>query len=165
MKCDVDKYYSLLVSILDWQSKRMYNKMLECCAQSLPLLVSLVRDCKHEYGKFDLSSIPAIEVGCRYWAAINDTKHLQSMSEIVQQVPELLDGWGEFIESAFKDAALSLRIQGYVAQNPGVLQNQMRKLLSVSGKDTGRIIGTLVNLRRIVKTKSGKTYELRSSAQ
>jgi hypothetical protein len=160
VKSNVDQYYFLLELIRDCQSKRMYGKMLEYCFQSLALLKTLVQDCKQQYGKFDIDSIPAIEVGCRYWAAMNDMEKLQLLSETVQQVPILHEGWGSIVDSAYKDATLSLKIQEYIRQNPGVLQNKMGKLMGVSGRNTGRIIKTLVNLGYIKRIKSRNTYEL-----
>ncbi|MGE4412201.1 MAG: hypothetical protein AB7E45_00720 [Candidatus Caldatribacteriota bacterium] len=164
VKSSVDQYYSLLELIRDCQSKRLYDKMLEYCSQSLPLLETLVRDWKRQYGKFDIDSIPAIEVGCRYWAVMNDMEKLQLLSETIQQVPELRNGWSSIVDLAYKDARLSLKIQDYTRQNPGVLQNKMGKLLGTSGRDTGRIIRTLVNLGYIAQIKSGTTYELKYSA-
>ncbi len=129
------------------------------------MLPSVVHHCKRAYGKFDLSSIPAIEVGCRYWAAMNDMASLQMVAQTVQQVPELQEGWAGIVESAYEDAALALRIQDYVTQNPSVLQNKIGKLLGVSGKDTARVINTLANLGRIVRIESGKTHGLHPAAQ
>lgn len=159
-KTDVDKYYALLGSIQDSQTKRQFKRMLDCCAQSLPLLCSLVQQCKNEYGRFDLSSIPAIEVGCRYWAALNDTNSLRLVAENIARIPELQRGWRSVVESAFEDAKLSVKIRNFVTENPGALQNRMGKLLGASGKDTGRLINTLANLGIIVRIQSGKTYEL-----
>jgi hypothetical protein len=135
--------------------------MLDCCAKSLPLLRSLVRHSKQEYGSFELSSIPAIEIGCRYWAALNDTDKLRLVAETIRQVPEVQTGWQEIVDSALEDAALAVQIQDYVSRNPGALQSKMGKLLGVSGRDTGRLINTLVKCGRIMRTQAGTTYELR----
>jgi hypothetical protein len=164
-KADLDRYFALLAQIKDWQAERRYDRMLDACASSLPLLPSLVREWKREYGKFEISSIPAVEVGCRYWAALNDTDHLQLVARTLSQVPELEAGWAGVLQSAYDDAALAARIREYVTQNDGVLQSQMGRLLGVSGRDTARVINTLVNLGQIVRAESGKTHTLHSAAQ
>ena len=162
-KSDSDRYFALLGAIQDWQAKKQYDRMLRCCAESLPLLPSLVRDWKREYGAFEISSIPAIEVGCRYWAALNDITALASVESTIAKVPELMEGWAEFVKASYEDAKLARRILDYIRTHHGALQNQMGKLLNVSGKDTARIINTLTNLGKIVRVKSGKTYQLRVS--
>jgi hypothetical protein len=159
-KDKVNSYFQFLGAIQDWQSKRQYGKMLECCAKSIPLLPDLVVDCKRQYGKFDISSIPAIEVGCRYWAALNDTKSLMSVHDVIKSTPELFDGWYDLVSAAFEDDRLAMLIQNYIRDHPGTLQNKLSKLLNVSGRDTSRIINTLVNLDKIQRIKSGNSYEL-----
>jgi hypothetical protein len=156
----VRKYFALVESIRDCHAKREYDKMLDCCTRSLPLLGPLVRHCKREFGKFDVCSIPAIEVGCRHWGALNDIEALQSVAETIEPIPELREGWGGVVGAAYKDAAVATRIQDYLMKNPGAPQNKMGKYLGVPGKDTGRLIHTLTNLGRIVRIQSGKTYEL-----
>ena len=159
----MDKYFELLQHILNWQSKRHYGKMLECCARSLPLLPALIAGHKREYGRFDISSIPAIEVGCRYWAAMNDTEALQSVEKSIRTVPELLEGWASVVRAAFDDERLSSRIQEYVKEHPGTPQNKLGKALGASGRDAARIVGTLVNIGRINRLRSGNTYNLSSA--
>jgi len=157
---NIDEYYALLGKIQDWKSKKNYKKMLASCVKSLPLLPKLVENTKKEYGAFDISSIPAIEVGCRYWAAMNDKATLEVVKQVVASVAELQEGWGEEVEAAFEDEKLSARLQEYIKENPGILQSKLGKLLTVSGQDTGRIVNTLNNLGRIKRVKSGKSYEL-----
>jgi hypothetical protein len=157
---EVRKYFALVESIRDCHAKREYEKMLDCCARSLPLLGPLVRHCKREFGKFDVCSIPAIEAGCRYWGALNDIEALQLVAETIEPIPELRKGWAGIVAAAYKDAALATTIQDYLMKNPGAPQNKMGKYLGVAGKETGRLIHTLTNLGRIVRIQSGKTYEL-----
>jgi hypothetical protein len=143
------------------QSKRDYPRMLECCAQSLPLLPSLVSDTRRQFGAFDICSIPAIEVGCRYWAALQDGSRLQQVAEVVNLVPALKHGWGDVVDAAVADMKLAARIEECLAKSPGLLQTKLGKAVGAPGKDTARIVATLTNLGRVVRTPSGKTYELR----
>jgi len=159
-KFNNDEYFSSLGQIQDWQSKKEYSKMLKACEKSLPLLSKFVDNTKKEFGSFDISSIPAIEVGCRYWAAMNNTDALNKVLKIVQSVPELWDGWLNLVKASFDDKALSKKIQDHIRENPACLQNKMGKALGVSGRDTSRIIGTLNNLEIIKKSRSGKTSQL-----
>ncbi len=160
---DVEKYYALLENLKDWQSKRQFDRMLECCSASMPLLAALVRDCKRDFGSFDLASIPAIEVGCRYWAVINDQQSLRLVAETIRPIPELNEGWAGVVDTAYADAKLALKIRDHIIANPGCLQNKVGEALNESGRNTSRIINTLENIGHVVRTKSGKTYELRWS--
>ena len=162
---DVQKYFALLELIQGYQAKRQYDQMLDACARSLPLLGPLVRHWNREFGKFEVCSIPAIEVGCRYWAALNDIVALKLVTQTIQQIPELREGWAGIVNVAYEDAALATAIQDWVMKNPGVLQNKIGKHLNVPGKDTASLINTLANLGRIVRVQSGKTYELHNVAQ
>ena len=159
-KDDASEYFRLLGAIQDWQAKRQYRKMLECCAKSLPVLPALVSDCKRQYGRFDISSIPAIEIGCRYWAALNDKNSLEAVDDAIKFIPELREGWSDLVRAAFVDERLAKVIQDHIEEHPGTLQNRLGKLLNVSGRDTSRIVRTLTNLGRIDRRKSGNTYEL-----
>jgi hypothetical protein len=158
---DVGTYFALLDSIQAAQSKREYARMLEYCAQSLPLLPSLVRDSKRRYGAFDISSIPAVEIGCRYWAAMQNGDKLRQVAEMVNQVPILKREWGEDVKDAFADMEVVARIEAFIKQNPDWLQTKLSKAVGAPGKDVARVLATLENLGRVVRTRAGKTYKLR----
>ena len=157
----VQTYFGLLDRIRSRQSAHDYLRMLECCAQSLPFLPSLVSDTKKQFGEFDICSIPAIEVGCRYWAALQDGAKLRQVAEVVKRVPALKEGWGDIVDDAFADMALAAQIETCIAQNPGLLQTKLGKAVGAPGRDTSRIVATLENLGRLVRRRAGKTSELR----
>jgi hypothetical protein len=154
---DVDRYYEHLEAIRLLNSKGQYDRMLERCAASLPLLPALVRE--NGGGEFCLE-VPAIDLGCRYWAALGDQDGLQAVSAALSSNPAVEAVYGEVLERAYADCDLSRRIKEYVRENPGAIQSKMGKALGVSGRDTGRIIATLDNLGKIVRTKSGSSYAL-----
>jgi len=158
---DAETYFALLDSIRATQSRRECIRMLEYCAQSLALLPSLVRDCRRQYGAFDVCSIPAIEIGCRYWAALRDGDRLRQVAEVVSQVPILKKEWGHVVKTAFSDLELAARVEACIGKNPGLLQTKLGKAVGAPGKDTTRLVATLTNLGSVVRTRSGKSYELR----
>lgn len=155
-----DEYFSLLGQVQDWQAKKQYTKMLDCCKKSLPLLKKFVENQKKQFGSFDISSIPAIEIGCRYWAALNDDESLNSVKDTITEIPELNEGWSEFVAASFEDSQLSRKIKEFIKENPGFRQNKIGKALGVSGHDTARVINTLNNLGIIRRNYLEKTYEL-----
>lgn len=154
------KYFKLLENIIEWQNKRQYHLMLEYCKKSIPLLKELVEQEIEEYGEFNISSIPAIEIGCRYWAALGDKEAIDYMVNIINKIPIIKERWSWVIERAYKDIELSKAIIEFIRNNPGTLQNRLGKNLQISGKDAGRIVNTLTNLNIIIRKPSKNTYEL-----
>ncbi len=159
-KSDIDEYYRLLGCIKEWQSKKNYDEMLNCCFQSLPHIKGLVIETKKAFKKFDINSIPAIEVGCRYWAAKKDIDKLNIVKGIVNEIPEIKKWWAATVEQAFFDVAISRKIEIYLKNNPGFIQNKLGEAINESGKDTSRIIYTLANLSIVKRVKSGNSYKL-----
>src|SRR5207249_3209173 len=62
-------YYSLLQQIQVSEREGDLRQALRACEESLALLGDFVETEKREYGSFVIQSIPAIEIGARYWAA------------------------------------------------------------------------------------------------
>jgi len=153
-------YFDLLGRIKDWRSKHKYDRMLKCCSASLRFLPNLVAQEKREYGSFQISSIPAIEVGCRYWAALGMRRQLEAVGAVVSDVPELRDGWLEVVDQARADADLADRIRECLDKNPCTHQNKLGRLVSASGRDTSRLVQTMENLGQVRQQRIGKTYEL-----
>jgi len=53
-----DTYFDLLNELEEWQSKKKYSKMLECCSKSLQYLPAFVTHAVKESGSFIICSIP-----------------------------------------------------------------------------------------------------------
>jgi len=123
-------------------------------------LKSLVSETKRQYGSFDISSIPAVEIGCRYWAALGRRDKLENVKKVVRLSKELKEGWLEVVDASFEDANLVERIQRHLENNPGFPQNQLGKALNASGRDTSRLINTLSNLSTVRWVPLENTYAL-----
>lgn len=85
-----DEYYALLEKIEENKSNDNYIKMVEYCEKTLPLLPQFVENWKQTDGEFSINSIPAIELGCKFWAVMNDHAHLNAVKAAVESVPELM---------------------------------------------------------------------------
>lgn len=156
---DLHTYYEYMEKIQEYE-KIDIGKSLDYVNKTIPILDGFVDNIKKSsYGSFDIGTIPAIDVGCRYWAALGDYDKLLIMKEAVENKKEL-HKWIPYIETAFSDAELAKRIKQFLLDNPGALQNTLSKNLNVSGRDTSRIIKTLEKIGLVRRESIGKTYKI-----
>ena len=162
---DFHAYLKLDNEIRELHSKRQIAKMLERCKAVLPLLPALVREearSRRLFGGDEIHSAGyGLDQGLRYWSALGDLDNLGAASAALNRIPEFKLAYSEALERASADSVLSRKIQDHLRENPGAIQSKMGKALGVSGRDTGRIIGTLANTGVIERTKKGSSYELR----
>lgn len=155
----VKRYFELLREIKDLESAREFTPMLQRCSASLPLLPSLVSDCKREYGRFDIESVPAIETGCRYWAALEDEANIEIVAQAIAATPEL-SSWMSAVEQARRDVDLVRRLLDHVAHNPGTIQSTLGQVLGVPSEQARELAYTLAALGRLEREKAGRSYRL-----
>lgn len=156
----VDTYYKLLNNILWHKKSKDYKKMLLECEMSLSLIEPLIIDTKREFGKFDLTSIPAIEIGSNFWAVLKDDKNLNILKELVGFFPEL-SAWKESIDKAFLMKGISSKINEYVKNNSGCMQKELKKNLNFNdGKLISNTIHYMELLGQIRKEKEGNNIKL-----
>lgn len=155
-----DLYWELLSKIEEYQRAKEYGQMLECCRRSIPVLPVMVVECKRTFGRFDIIRIPAIEIGCRYWAALEDRTALNELRQTVSSVPALKRDWGEEVENALTNTNLCAKLKAFLEGNPGCLQNKIAKALGVPGQSVTGLIHTLENLGMIRRVPNGKTYNV-----
>ncbi|MCG2659842.1 MAG: hypothetical protein L6437_06325 [Kiritimatiellae bacterium] len=159
-------YWELLPKIQEYQRAKDYTRMLECCRRSLPVLPAMVAGVKmmnRKFGRtssFDIVRIPAIEIGCRYWAALEDRATLNVLCQVVYAVPDLKRDWGEVVDNALADADLCAKVKALLKNNVGCLQNEIGKTLGASGQSVARLLRTLDNLGMIRRVPNGKTYKV-----
>ena len=84
---------------------------------------------------------------------------LQHLKIVIEQKNELKK-WVSSVQAALEDADLADRLQTYLKMNPGSLQNQLGKMLGVSGRDTARLVATLEKLGKVRRVADGKTYKV-----
>ena len=65
---DIDRYYYYLNMITENVRNGYNNMVIKYCELSLPLIPLLIEKTKKDFGEFDISSIPAIELGAKLWS-------------------------------------------------------------------------------------------------
>ena len=155
----VDQYFDLVERIRAERGKPNFRQLLHHCEESLYLIPAIVADEKQEYGKFNTASIPAIEIGLKYWAALQDLEKIQTVEQIINSLPELKP-WEEDVRMAYSNAEFSKNILDYVHKHPGTLQSQLGKAVGLSGHTVRWLIYYLEKTGRLRRKKNGSTYEL-----
>ena len=156
---DLSEYYAFMQAMQEAEKARDFSKMLLYVEKSIPVLHKFVDDTKKAFGSFDIGSIPAIDIACRYWAVLGEREKLQQLKTVLERKNELKK-WAPSVQGAFEDADLAVKIQEHLKMKPGSLQNQLGKVLGVSGRDTARIVATLDKLGKIRREEESKTYRL-----
>ena len=155
-----DEYYSLVEKIEQSKSEDNYEKMLDYCEKTLPLLPQFVQNWKQTDGEFSIGSIPAIELGCKFWAMINDRTHLNAVKTVVESVPELTEGWGSEVGTAFEMEQLSREIQECVKAHPGTIQSKLKDLIGKPAQEVSEVAYWLDRLGKMKRVKAGRSYAL-----
>jgi hypothetical protein len=156
----VGNYFELLSKIEESKKEKDFNKVLMYCQMSISLIEPLIEQTKKEFGRFDIKSIPAIELGATFWAICGAEGQLFNLKEVVEYFPEL-ESWKETIEKAFTMKDLSFKIYSYVKDNEGCLQKDLKK---VFGVEDGRLISYIIYYMelggKLERKQTGNTYAL-----
>lgn len=156
---DTTEYFEYMEALQEAERRNDFKTMFLYVEKTIPILPKFVDGSKKAYGDFGISTIPAIDAACRYWAVLGEREKLNQLKAILNGKEELQD-WTPCVEAALNDADLADRIQTHLRDNPGFPQNEMGKVLAVSGRDTARIINTQEKLGMLRRQSEGKTYKL-----
>ena len=97
---DVDKYF-YYVNMITENVRNGYNLMvLKYCELSLPLVPALIENAKRFSGEFDITTIPAIELGARIWSYQGRRDKIDELARLVSAHPEL-SPWQVHIDRAY----------------------------------------------------------------
>jgi DNA polymerase-3 subunit epsilon len=154
-----EDYYYLLEQIHASLSLYQYERALRLAYESLPLVPGLISEWSREYGGFDITSIPCIELAARFSSAQGDVTRLEQLRSWAACVPDLAP-WLALIDQRIEAARAQPRILALVAELPGQLQSSLPKALGVSGRLTGRLVVDMEHLGLVERVPSGKSYAL-----
>jgi hypothetical protein len=155
----VDRYFDLIEKIRGEKSKRDFRQLLRFCEESLHLIPALVAEEKRQYGEFNIASIPAIEVGLKYWAALGDLGKIQTVERMIDSLPELKP-WVEEVREAYANAEFSKGILAFLGEHPGTRQSRLAKSIGISGPTVRWLVFYLEKTGSLRREKNGNIYEL-----
>ena len=155
----MDAYYSTMEGLQRAISNREYRRAGALVLENLELIPPWVRRAKRDFGDVP-PTIPALEKGGTILALTGDRAGLDRMKETVLQTPEL-SPWREKVEQHLHDLELVEDIVKVVEDNPGCRQNGIKTLLGIpDARRAATLIQWLAKDGRIIRKKTGKTYEL-----
>jgi hypothetical protein len=98
---DLDKYYYYLNMITE-NVRNGYNDMvLKYCEMSLPLIPRLIAETIKSSGEFDITTIPAIELGAKIWSLEGNEEKIGELERLIDAHAELTP-WKIHIERAYE---------------------------------------------------------------
>lgn len=98
-QADIDRYYYYLNMITE-NVRNGYNEMvLKYCEMSLPLIPLLIKKNIEDFGEFDITTLPAIELGAKLWSYRGNAEKLREIQSLIDSHPEL-NPWRIHIERA-----------------------------------------------------------------
>lgn len=101
MQSDIDRYYYYLNMITE-NVRNGYNYMvLKYCNLSLPLIPLLIEQNKKDFGEFDITTLPAIELGAMLWSYQGNIEKIKEIEELINKYPEL-EPWRVHLERAYE---------------------------------------------------------------
>ena len=101
MQSDIDRYYYYLNMITE-NVRNGYNYMvLKYCDLSLPLIPLLIEHNKKEAGEFDITTLPAIELGAKLWSYQGNTEKIKEIEKLINNYTEL-EPWRIHLERAYE---------------------------------------------------------------
>lgn len=153
-------YFGTMGNMQEAVSKRDYERAARLACENLRQVPAFVRSTKRSYGSFDISSVPALEVGGTLLALVGDDEGLAELRRIVTSNRDL-DPWIDTIEQHEEDRRLFTAILEAVQQNPGCRQKDMKSLVGIEdGRRLSTLIGWLEKAGKITREKQGKTYAI-----
>ncbi len=101
MQSDIDRYYYYLNMITE-NVRNGYNYMvLKYCDLSLPLIPILIEQNKKSVGEFDITTLPAIELGAKLWSYQGNVEKIKEIEDLVNSHPEL-EPWRIHLDRAYE---------------------------------------------------------------
>lgn len=155
-----DAYFENMARIQGAIAAQAFGEAARCVRESLRYIPDWVRENVHEYGSFDILTIPALQQGGTMLALVGDDEGLDRMREIVTSTPEL-ERWRTEVEQHLSDRVLFEAILAVVIENPNCLQTDVKTLTGMAdGHRIGTLISYLEKARKLVRVKEGRTYRL-----
>ena len=100
MQSDIDRYYYYLNMITE-NVRNGYNYMvIKYCNLSLPLIPLLIEKNKKDFGEFDITTLPAIELGAKLWSHQGNVEKIKEIEALINTYPEL-EPWRIHLDRAY----------------------------------------------------------------
>ena len=134
----VDAYYAKFEDLDRHRRNGEIEELLKVASDGVELLPALVDHARAAYGRWDISSSPAVDALRRFAPIRQDRARLEEAVAVLRSRSEL-DGWAQKLTDAIATIELVVRICELVAAEPGTVQARLGKALGVDGGKTSLI--------------------------
>jgi len=154
------RYFELLEKMQTAHAARDYARAIRFARESFPLLKAWVESEKKSYGRFQISSVPCLQIAGTLMAVTGDRDGLTQMRAVVKSVPDLRS-WEEVIDGHEEDAAAVEAIVRAVEAEPGLRQRDLKaRIGAADGRRPATLAEWLEKTGRIRRERDGGTYRL-----
>ena len=101
LQADIDRYYYYLNMITENVRNGYNNMVIKYCELSLPLIPLLIEKTKKDFGEFDITTLPAIELGAKLWSYQGNLEKIKEIEKLIDTHPEL-EPWRIHLERAYE---------------------------------------------------------------
>jgi len=159
MADSVDRYYAEIGVADDLWRQGKTAAALKAALINLRRVPALVQSAVTEYGRFDLTSVPPIETGCRIAAVLGDEAALEEISSLVNSRQELVP-WREVVDQGYVDLTSARLIRRHIEANPGTIQSTLGKALGMDGRYASELAYQLTVAHFVSRERQGRSYAL-----
>jgi len=155
----VDQYYDEINLADELRKAGKTRQALDTSLRNVARVPDLVRETTREYGRFDLGSIPPIEVGCSLAAVLGDEHAVDTIASVIE-AHKALEPWREYVATGREDLANVALIRQYIDQQPGCIQSTVGKTLGIDGRRASGLVYYLAQAGLVERVKQGRNYAL-----
>lgn len=155
----VDAYYAKFEDLDRYRRDGEFDRLLKVASEAVELLPAVVDHALAAYGRWDVSSSPAVDALRRFAPIRRDRSRLEQAIAVLKSRTEL-DDWADELADAIDTIELVVRICELVAAEPGTVRARLGKALGVDGRKTSLIARDLESDSQLRRVKSGSSYLL-----
>ena len=155
----IDRYFELSRLIERAKADGDFLGAVRAARETYPLMPTVVREMKRQYGRFDISTSHAVHTAGTLMAVTGDREGIQELRRTLLATPEL-NNWLPIADNAEVDASLVEAIVDAVGAQPGLKQRDLKRCISGEGPRLGTLAAWLEKARRLQRVSQGSTYLL-----
>lgn len=159
MAREVDRYYNQVGLPGELRKHGQTARALSLALDLLGVVPALIRETNHEYGCFNLQSIPPIEEGCILAALLDDERALADIRAVVERHPEL-QPWVTTVDQGDDNLRAVRAIRDELSRTPGTAQSGLAKVLGLDGRQVSRLVSYLSQAGQVRREMTGQSYTL-----
>jgi hypothetical protein len=156
----IREYFELHEKIEHTKKAGDYYGAISYARQTYRILPAFVDAWKQQHGSFGIVTSVAVEAGRTLMPAVGEREGIAELRLALQERPELYP-WISIADAASVDADLVGAILDRVAQEPGILQTDVKnRLVDADGRKIANLLYWLEQVGRLRRERQGRSYRV-----